>query len=67
MATFSVPNINPPVKSKINWTQIVSAGASALTVFGLDISPETKVAAVAGIGFANNVVTWLWRTWFTGR
>jgi hypothetical protein len=59
-------DLNPALLSKINWTQVVSFGAMALTVFGLDLPPETQVAIVAVITGLTNVITIVWRTWFTG-
>jgi hypothetical protein len=58
--------LNPAALSKINWTQVVSAGAMLLTVFGLDIDPATQVKIVAFIGFAGQALTMVFRTFFTG-
>lgn len=57
--------MNPPVKSKINWTQAVSFIASMLVIFGINLPPETQVAVVALIQAAQSVATWIFRTWFT--
>ena len=57
--------INSPKFSKINWTQLVSFLAMLLTIFGVDLPPETQVQIVAAILAITNVSTWVWRTFFT--
>jgi hypothetical protein len=59
-------NLNPAILSKINWTQVIAAVATVTTVFGFDISPALQLEIVTGIALATNVVTMIWRTFFTG-
>jgi len=58
--------INPPAKSKINWAQMLGIGAMILTYFGIDLPPEVQAAAATAIGSAVMVLTWVFRTFFTG-
>lgn len=60
-------NINSAWTSKINWTQALGVVASVLVVFGINIPPETQVAAIAGIQGVQAVATWVFRTWFTAK
>lgn len=53
--------------SKINWTQALGVLASVFVVFGIDVPPETQVAAVTGIQGTQAVLTWVFRTWFTAK
>ena len=53
--------------SKINWTQIVAFLAMILTVFGIDLPEDQKVAIVAVIQGIQSVLTWALRTWFTTK
>ena len=55
------------LESKINWTQLVALAAMVLTVFGVDIPDEQKVAIVATIQGAQSVLTWVLRTFFTTK
>jgi hypothetical protein len=55
--------------SKINWTQLVSGAAMALTFFsggkaGLDTNQQ--LAVVTTIGLVTTGVTWALRTFFNG-
>ena len=57
--------MNAPAVSKINWTQIIGAVAAILVLFEIDLPPEQQAAIVAGIIAVQNVLTVIWRTWFT--
>lgn len=57
--------INAPALSKINWTNIVAAGATLFSVFGLDVSPEAQVQIVTGIALASQVLSVIFRTFMT--
>lgn len=59
--------LNPALLSKINWTQLVAAAATILVLFGIELSPEQQVSIVAGIGLVSNLLTTVFRTWFTGN
>jgi mannose/fructose/N-acetylgalactosamine-specific phosphotransferase system component IIC len=59
-------SLNPAAFSKINWTNIVAAGATLLSVFGLDFSPEMQVQIVTGIALVSQLLTMVFRTFFTG-
>ena len=59
--------LNPALASKINWTQIIAAGASLLAVFGIDLPPETQVQIVTGVALVGQVLTVIIRTFFTGK
>jgi hypothetical protein len=60
--------VEVPVKSawssKINWTELVKAGAVLLTMFGVTLDGETQKMVVAAIVAGGGVVTWVLRTWF---
>lgn len=54
--------------SKINWTQAVAVGASALVMATggkVDIPLEQQLQIVAAIQAAQGVATWIFKTWFT--
>lgn len=57
---------NPPQWSKINWTQFISFAAGILTMFGINLTPEQQMFALQVLVFVTPVVTWIFRTWFTG-
>jgi predicted RND superfamily exporter protein len=58
--------LNPPALSKINWANIIGGAATLLTVFGIDLSPEMQASIVAGIALVTQLVTVVFRTFFTG-
>lgn len=60
-------NINPAKLSKINWTQVVGAGAVLVTLFGVEVTEEQKVQIVAGIALASQALTFVFRTFFTAK
>jgi hypothetical protein len=54
--------------SKINWTQAMGIGASALVVVTggkIDIPPEVQLALVGLIQSGQAITTWVIKTWFT--
>lgn len=54
--------------SKINWTQAVSGTAMLLTFVSggkIGMTIDQQAAVVTAIGVATNVVTWIFKTWFT--
>lgn len=54
--------------SKINWAQAVGGIAMLLAWFSggkINLSPEQQVTLVAAIGIVTNLVTWVFKTWFT--
>lgn len=53
--------------SKINWTQAVTVGLNIITLFGIDVPPETKAQIMAAITALGGVATWVMRTWFTTK
>ena len=57
--------IKSSLASKINWTQVVAAGAILATMFGFELTPEQQAAIVAVIALIGQVVTAIARTWFT--
>lgn len=57
--------VSPATNSKINWTQLASILAMAAAYFGLDVSAETLAAIIFGIASAGDVITMVWKTWFT--
>ena len=59
--------INPNALSKINWTNVIAAGATLLTVFGIDLSPELQVQIVTGIALATQLLTVVFRSFFTAK
>ena len=52
------------ITSKINWTQLVSASAVAMTIFGIDINEEQKTTIIGGIVGFQAMLTMVFRTWF---
>ena len=58
---------NPPMKSKINWTQVGGAAVMMGAYFGLPITPEFMSALLLVIGVSTQAVTWALRTYWTGR
>ncbi len=70
--TPSLPSITVPItsawSSKVNWTQAVSAGAMVLTLVSggkVGMSADQQAAAVVTIGVIGNIVTWVFKTFFT--
>ena len=59
--------MNPAVLSKINWTNIIAAGATLLTIFGIDLTPEAQMQIVTGIALASQLLSIVFRTWFTAK
>jgi hypothetical protein len=60
-------SLNPAALSKINWTQVVAGLAMAATVFGFDLTAEAQASIVMGIGIASQLLTIVFRTFFTGN
>lgn len=58
--------LNPAHLSKINWTQAISIIATIVAMFGIDLDAETQAAVVSTIAGATTVLTFVFRTWFTG-
>jgi hypothetical protein len=61
-------NVAPAVASKINWTQLVSAGAMILSFVSggkIGLTPEQQAALAMVIGLVTNAVTVVFRTWFS--
>ncbi len=56
--------VKPAKKSKINWTQIITAISIILSFVGVDLDAETQTAVVTAIAAVGVVVTWILRTWF---
>lgn len=57
-----------PWYSKVNWTQVVGIGATALTIVSagnFDIPAEQQVAIVAGIQSVQSLATWIFKTYYT--
>lgn len=59
-------HLNPAHLSKINWTQGIAAVASALVLFGIDLTTEQQLYAVTTIQGVQTMATWVFRTFFTG-
>lgn len=57
---------NPPIASKINWTQIVSFSFGLLATLGLVIPEEYRVPTTQFLVIATPILTFILRTWFTG-
>lgn len=52
--------------SKIFWTNVVGIAAMAVSMFGgLEISPQTQLDIVAGIGVVQGALTVVLKTFFT--
>ena len=60
-------NINSAALSKINWTNIIAAGATLLTVFGIDLSTEAQLQIVAGIALVSQLLSIVFRSFFTAK
>jgi hypothetical protein len=60
-----VDNVKSAWLSKINWTQAVTFLAMILTLVGVDMPADVKVAVEVGIASIGQVATWVIRTWFT--
>tara|TARA_R110000824_G_scaffold37492_1_gene114981 strand:+ start:1658 stop:1828 length:171 start_codon:yes stop_codon:yes gene_type:complete len=56
--------MNPPVKSKINWTALVMALVGVVSALGY-ISEEDKTAILEVTVIAGPVLIATFRTWFT--
>jgi hypothetical protein len=68
MADVTVVDIKSAWLSKINWTQAIGIGASALVfVTGgkINIPADVQLQIVAAIQAAQAVATWVIKTWFT--
>lgn len=68
MADVTVVDIKSAWLSKINWTQAIGIGASALVfVTGgkINIPVDVQLQLVAAIQAAQAVATWVIKTWFT--
>ena len=65
MVDTAVVPVKSPLLSKINWTQVVAAGAAILVVFGVDIDARTQAELCAGIVALQAAVTVIIKTWFT--
>lgn len=52
---------------KIIATQIVAAIAAVLALIGVPLSPEEQASVVTTILIVCNVVTIIWRLWFTDK
>lgn len=59
--------VNAPAWSKINWTQIIGAGAILGSFFGLHVDAPTQAAIITVIGLATQGVTFLLRTFGHGN
>lgn len=57
--------INAPALSKINWTNLVAAAATLMTVFGFDLSIEAQAQIVTGIALVTQLLTVVFRTFMT--
>ena len=60
--------VSPATSSKINWTQIISAAAMLLSFMSggkIGLTPEQQAAVAVTIGLLSNVVTVIFRTWFS--
>ncbi len=57
--------LNPAALSKINWTNGLAFVATLGAVFGLDITPEQQLQAVATIGIVSQVASVIFRTFMT--
>jgi hypothetical protein len=59
-----------PVKSawlsKINWTAVLGAAGTLITTNALGLPAETQVKILAFWGLAQNVATFILRTWYNG-
>lgn len=58
---------NPPIASKINWTQIIAFIVGALAAFGIVIPPEYQTIVLQVLALVTPVLTFIFRTWFTGK
>jgi len=59
--------INSVALSKINWTQVVAAAATLIAVFGVDLSPETQTQIVMGIALISQLLTVVFRSFYTAK
>lgn len=68
LTTVAQVDVQSAWLSKINWTQAVGIGASALVFMTggkVNIPVETQVAIVTLIQAATGVTTWVLKTFFT--
>ena len=65
MTTAIVP-VKPAWQSKINWTQVLSAGLTLITTNAFGFEAETQVKILAVVQAAQSVATIILRTWFNG-
>lgn len=72
---LAMNEINSPVSSKINLTQLVAAVATVVTVTRPQLipfveiaqNPDVQLVVVAGIALVSQAVTAVFRTWFTAK
>lgn len=58
---------NPPQWSKINWAQFISFAAGLFAYFGYNMTQEQQMMFLQVLVLVTPVVTWIFRTWFTGK
>lgn len=58
---------NPPIASKINWTQMIAFVTGILATFGFVIPAEWQTFVLQGLALITPVLTFIFRTWFTGK
>lgn len=58
---------NPAIGSKINWAQYITFAAGIFAYFGWNLTPERQMMLLQFIVLVAPVITWIFRTWFTGR
>jgi hypothetical protein len=66
-ASAVVP-VTSAVSSKVNWTQIIAMAAMLLAYFTggkLNLDPSQQASIVVVIGVVSQVVTIIFKTWFT--
>lgn len=62
---IAVVAVKSSLASKIEWTQLVGAGAIIGSFFGLDLDATDQAQLVAAIALVAQVATWIMRRWFT--
>lgn len=68
LTTVAQVDVQSAWLSKINWTQAVGIGASALVFMTggkVNIPVEVQVEIVTGIQVVQGVATWIIKTWFS--
>ncbi len=58
--------MNPPIKSKINWTSVIVQVVTLLFLAGL-IPEKYEDAVIALIGLLAPTVVQIFRTWYTEK